>query len=73
MYKKYLESQNQQNKIAIQLNGQSELGKLALSDERWATDRPKNRSQRLVKKGEIYQFEFGRTLSPKCHTSIGVW
>ena len=65
MYKKYLESLNEQNRVAIQLNGQDELGKLALSDERWAKDRPKNRSQRLVKKGEIYQFEFGKNFVPE--------
>ena len=44
---------NEHNSIAIQLNGQKELERFALSDDRWAKDKPKMRSQRDVKKGDL--------------------
>ena len=67
MYNKYLEALNELNNTAISLNGNSELEKLSLSDKRWALDK-RNKQFKTgdkIKRGEVYQFEFGKNNAPE--------
>ena len=45
--------------------GSDELDRFSKSDFRWADNRKKPFRQRAVKKGEIYQFEFGKNFIPE--------
>ena len=45
--------------------GSDELDCFSKSDFRWADNRKKPFRQRAVKKGEIYQFEFGKNFIPE--------
>ena len=65
MYKKYLQAINELINVALQLNGNDEVRRLALADERLAKDRFVPRSTTKFQKGEIYQFEFGRNFFPE--------
>lgn len=57
----YLKAQNKTNEIIIANNFTSnELDRFSTSDFRWADNRTKQFQHRQVKKGEIYQFEFGK-------------
>ena len=57
----YLKAQNKTNQIIIANNITSnELDRFSASDFRWADNRTKQFRHRQVKKGEIYQFEFGK-------------
>ena len=42
-----------------------ELGRFSKSDYRWVDNRGKQYQHRTVKKGEIYQFEFGKNFQPE--------
>ena len=42
-----------------------ELHRFSKSDFRWAENRKKKLCQKPVKKGEIYQFEFGKNYIPE--------
>lgn len=62
----YLKAQNKTNETVI--NGTfstNELDRLSKSDFRWAHNRNRNFQCRTVKKGEIYQFEFGKNFIPE--------
>ncbi len=62
----YLKAQSKTNKDII--NGAftpDELDRFSKSDYRWADNRSKNFQFRTVKKGEIYQFEFGKNYIPE--------
>ena len=65
MYKKYLTAINELISVALKLNGKDEVRRLAISDERLAKDRFLARSTTKFRKGEIYQFEFGRNYFPE--------
>jgi hypothetical protein len=65
MYQKYLQAINELINVALKLNGNDEVRRLALSDERLAKDRFIPRSATKFQKGEIYQFEFGRNFFPE--------
>ena len=70
----YLKAQNKTNEIVIANNFTSnELDRFSASDFRWADNRTKQFRHRQVKKGEIYQFEFGKIINLKCPMSIEVW
>ena len=62
----YLKAQNKTNKIIV---GNSvtpdELDRFSKSDFRWADTRKKSFQHKSVKKGEIYQFEFGKNFIPE--------
>lgn len=63
---KYLEAQNKSNTLVI--NGfihSDELIRLSKSDCHWADNRTKEFQHRNIKKGEIYQFEFGKNYIPE--------
>lgn len=62
----YLKAQNKTNEIIIGNNFTSnELDRFSASDFRWADNRTKQFRHRKVKKGEIYQFEFGKNFKPE--------
>ncbi|MBU5428777.1 hypothetical protein KQI22_01685 [Kineothrix sp. MSJ-39] len=62
----YLKAQNKTNQIIIANNFTSnELDRFSASDFRWADNRTKQFRHRQVKKGEIYQFEFGKNYKPE--------
>lgn len=63
--KTYLKAINELNQVAIQVNGKDELKRFSLSDTRWCQDRNAGRRKWTIKKGEVYQFEFGKNFVPE--------
>jgi hypothetical protein len=62
----YLKAQNKTNEIILANNFTSnELDRFSASDFRWADNRTKQFRHRTVRKGEIYQFEFGKNYKPE--------
>lgn len=45
--------------------GNDEIDRLSKSDYRWADNRSRSFQTRQIKKGEIYQFEFGKNFVPE--------
>lgn len=76
--KEYLKAQSKTNEIVIgNAVNADELDRLSKSDFRWADNRKKSFQHRVVKKGEIYQFEFGKNYIPEmsyehCGLVLGV-
>lgn len=64
--KEYLKAQNKTNDAVISnAFSADELDLFSKSDYRWADNRSKQYRHRQVKKGEIYQFEFGKNFQPE--------
>lgn len=64
--KEYLKTQSKTNDTVIANTFSSdELNRFSKSDYRWADNRSKQYRHRTVKKGEIYQFEFGKNYQPE--------
>ena len=66
--KNYLEAQKSTNDLIINDSvNHDELERFSLSDKRWANyiDGRNNFSKRTIRKGDIYQFEFGKNYSPE--------
>lgn len=64
--KEYLKAQNKTTDAIISNTfSTDELERFSKSDYRWADNRSKQYSYRNVKKGEIYQFEFGKNFHPE--------
>ena len=64
--KEYLKAQSKTNEIIVgNAVNSDELERLSKSDFRWADNRKKAFQYRAVKKGEIYQFEFGKNYIPE--------
>lgn len=64
--KEYLNAQNKMNESIIEnVFSSDELHRFSKSDFRWAENRKKKLRQKPVKKGEIYQFEFGKNYIPE--------
>ena len=64
--KEYLKAQSKTNEIIVgNLINPDELDRFSKSDFRWADNRKKSFPHRTVKKGEIYQFEFGKNYIPE--------
>lgn len=62
----YLKAQSRTNDVIVNNEvSADEVKRLSASDERWATNRSKSLSKRNIKKGDIYQFEFGKNYSPE--------
>ena len=62
----YLKAQNKTNDTVIANKFSSdELHRFSKSDYRWADNRFKQFKHTTVKKGEIYQFEFGKNFQPE--------
>ena len=62
----YLKAQNKTNETVLS-NAYSpdELDRFSKPDYRWADNRTKPFRHKIVKKGEIYQFEFGKNYIPE--------
>lgn len=64
--KEYLKAQNKTNKAVIDgIFHSDELDRFSKSDFRWTDNRSKSFQHRTVKKGKIYQFEFGKNFIPE--------
>ena len=64
--KEYLKAQSKTNEIIVANTVKpDELDRISKSDFRWADNRNKSFQHRPVKKGEIYQFEFGKNYIPE--------
>lgn len=64
--KEYLRAQNKTNDTVISGSfSTDELDRFSKSDYRWADNRSKQYRHKPVKKGEIYQFEFGKNFQPE--------
>ncbi|MCI9312528.1 MAG: hypothetical protein HFE68_04100 [Erysipelotrichaceae bacterium] len=65
MYKKYLESINKTNDVIRKLDGSDEISRISKSEIKWALSKMGKKQRWLVKKGEIYQFDFGKNFVPE--------
>lgn len=64
--KEYIKAQSKTNEIIVgNMVNTDELDRFSKSDFRWADSRKKSFQHRSVKKGEIYQFEFGKNFIPE--------
>lgn len=64
--KEYLKAQNKINEsVIVNVFSSDELHHFSISDSRRAENRKKKLRQKPVKKGEIYQFEFGKNYIPE--------
>ena len=64
--KEYLKAQNKTNETVLgNVYSSDELDRFSKSDYRWADNRTKPFRHKIVKKGEIYQFEFGKNYIPE--------
>lgn len=64
--KEYLKAQNKTNKTILENTySPDELDRFSKSDYRWADNRTKPFRHKTAKKGEIYQFEFGKNYIPE--------
>lgn len=64
--KEYLKAQNKTNETLLgNAYSLDELERFSKSDYRWADNRIKPFRHQIVKKGEIYQFEFGKNYIPE--------
>lgn len=62
----YIKAQNKTNDVVLNNEfNQDELHRFSKADFRWANNRAMSYQTRKVKKGEIYQFEFGKNFSPE--------
>lgn len=65
MYKKYLDDINKTNNVIQKLNGSDEISRISKSEIKWALSKMGIKQRRHVKKGEIYQFDFGKNFVPE--------
>ena len=64
--KEYLKAQHKTNETVLgNVYHPDELDRFSKSDYRWADNRTKTFRHGIVKKGEIYQFEFGKNYIPE--------
>lgn len=64
--KEYLKAQNKTTETVLgNTYSPDELARFSKSDYRWADNRTKTFRHKIVKKGEIYQFEFGKNFIPE--------
>lgn len=62
----YIKAQNKTNATIVNnAFSTDELHRFSKADFRWANNRGKNYQTRKIKKGEIYQFEFGKNFLPE--------
>lgn len=62
----YLKAQCKTNELIVKnIVNTNELERFSKSDFRWANDRYKKFNFRVIKKGEVYQFEFGKNYIPE--------
>lgn len=64
--KEYLKAQMKTNQLYIDgMIQPDEFIRFSKSDQRWADNRKKSFQTREIKKGEVYQFEFGKNFIPE--------
>lgn len=66
--KKYIQSISALNELTLSLDKsghQKEIERYAESDIFWARSKQRHLQNRCIRKGEIYQFEFGKNLVPE--------
>ncbi|MDO5398552.1 MAG: hypothetical protein Q4G33_11560 [bacterium] len=63
--KKYIKSITELNNLTLSNQNIDEIERYAESDIFWATNKNKQLLNRIVKKGNIYQFEFGKNFIPE--------
>lgn len=64
--KEYIKSIVRTGELVVSGNlGNEEIERAARADYRWADNKGKHFQRRQVKKGEIYQFEFGKNYVPE--------
>lgn len=64
--KEYLKAQTKTNESILSSHfSPDELNRFSKSDYRWADSKSKSFPHRTVKKGEVYQFEFGKNYVPE--------
>lgn len=64
--KEYIKAQKEANEAIINnVFTADELHRFSTSDSRWVGNKSKSYQTRKIKKGEIYQFEFGKNYSPE--------
>lgn len=62
----YIKAQNKTNEAIINsVFNEDELHRFSKADFRWAANKGKHYQTKTIKKGEIYQFEFGKNFSPE--------
>lgn len=62
---KYIKSISALNDVTLTIKNQGEIDRYAESDIFWAASRKRDKQNRRVLKGEIYQFEFGKNYVPE--------
>lgn len=62
---KYIKSINALNELTLSVKNPGEIDRYAESDIFWAASRKRNVQNRRVRKGEVYQFEFGKNFVPE--------
>ncbi len=64
--KEYIKAQNKTNEIVLkEIIKTDELCRFSQSDFRWANNRKKEFLRKKIRKGEIYQIEFGKNYVPE--------
>lgn len=62
----YIKAQNKTNEAIVDNKfNEDELYRFSKADFRWADNKGKNYQTRTIKKGEVYQFEFGKNFAPE--------
>ena len=72
--REYIRTISKTNELVLsgEINNQ-EIDRLSKSDYRWAVNKRKNFQTRNIKKGDVYQFEFGKNLFQRCPMNIEDW
>lgn len=64
--KEYIRNISKTNELILsEIITDQEVDRLSKSDYRWAENRKKSFQTRKIKKGEVYQFEFGKNFVPE--------
>lgn len=62
----YLKAQSKTNEAIIESKiGSDEIHRFSISDLRWVDNKSRSFRNKVIKKGEIYQFEFGKNYIPE--------
>ena len=64
--KEYLKTQSKTNELIVSgVLSDDEIIRSSKADDRWASSKGRHLSARKIKKGEIYQIEFGKNFAPE--------
>lgn len=62
---KYIKSISALNELTLSVKNRDEIDRYAESDIFWAASKKRSMQNRIIKKGEVYQFEFGKNFVPE--------